>query len=234
MSSDKGRLGFVCGLASEVRCLKKAEKVVGHSFGPVNISGASAARAYDAALSLAKGRPSVLISFGIAGALTGNLRPGDIVLADSVRSSNGQSISTSAAPNETLSNAANAEGLALAVGPILGVEHVIAHPSQKHHLFEQTGALAVDMESYAVARVAQEYGIPFAVLRAIADPADLSIPEFALQTVGRSGEVDLWAATRGLLSHPGDIGLLMRLGRANIAAHKSLSRAAQVLIPMLL
>ena len=233
MSPDKGRLGFVCGLASEEKCLRTGEKVVGHSFGSIKVSGVSAARAYEAALMLAREQPSVLVSFGIAGALTGNLRPGDIVLANSVSTSSGRSIPTSSAPREIMSTAANAEGLALAVGPILGVEHVVAHPAEKYRLSEETSALGVDMESYEVARVAQEYGLPFAVLRAIADPADLSIPKFALQAVSRSGRIDPWAATRGLLGHPREIRLLIRLGRANMAAHKSLRRAAQVLIPAL-
>lgn len=233
MNSHEGRPGFLCGLASEARCLARAEKAVGKSFGSVQVSGASAARAYEAAIFLAEEQPHVLVSFGIAGALRGSLRPGDIVLADSVGSLSGPSIPTSAAPTEVLSRAADAGGFALVRGPILGVEQVIANASEKDRLSQESGALAVDMESYEVARVAQERGLPFAVLRAIADPADLSIPEFALQAVNPSGGIDPWAATRGLLTHPRDIGLLIRLGRANMAAHNSLRRAAQVLIPAL-
>lgn len=233
MSSHEGRPGFLCGLASEASCLAQAKKAVGKSFGSVKVSGASAVRAYDAAIALAEEQPSVLVSFGIAGALTDDLRPGDIVLADSVASSRGPSIPASAAPTEALSRTAHAEGFALARGSILGVEHVIANSSEKRRLSEETGALCVDMESYEIARVATERGLPFAVLRAIADPADLSIPEYALQAVDTSGEINPWVAARGLLTHPRDIGLLMRLGRANMAAHNSLRRAAQVLIPAL-
>lgn len=231
--SAEGSLGFVCGLASEARCLKKAEKAVGRNFGSIKVSGASATRAYEAALLLAEERPRALISFGIAGALSSSLKPGDIVLADSVFSMNAPAISASPAPAKAITNAAEAAGFTLATGTILSVEHVLAAASDKHRLFEETGALAVDMESYEMARAAQDHGLPFAVLRAVADPADMSIPESALRSVGTSGEIAPWAAIRGLLTHSGDIGRLIRLGHASAAAHKSLSRAAHVLIPAL-
>ncbi len=60
-----------------------------------------------------------------------------------------------------------------------------------------SGALAIDMESAAVAEAAAEAGVPFLVLRVIADPADRAIPPVALHGVAPDGSRRPWAVLRG-------------------------------------
>ena len=68
------------------------------------------------------------------------------------------------------------ERLAAANAPVLTV-------GAKAELHRATGAAAVDMESLTAGRFALERGMPFAILRAVADPADRDLPPLILQAV---------------------------------------------------
>ena len=95
---------------------------------------------------------------GLCGALDPSLRPGDLVVAAEVRG-DGEPVRC-----ET----DLAEALGARVGPIVSVDR-IAGRGEKDALRE-TGALAVDMESYWLARGAGAR--PVAVVRAVVDRAD--------------------------------------------------------------
>ncbi len=95
---------------------------------------------------------------GVCGALDPSLRPGDLVVASELRGD-----------GEPVSCAADlAAALGARVGPIVSLDHV-ASRAEKLALRE-TGALAVDMESYWLARSAGDR--PVAVVRAVVDRAD--------------------------------------------------------------
>ena len=98
-----------------------------------------------------------LVIAGVCGALDPSLRPGDLVVASEVRG-DGEPIAC-----ET----DLAAELGARVGPIVSVERV-AGPVEKRALAE-TGALAVDLESYWLARSAGDR--PVAVVRAVVDRA---------------------------------------------------------------
>jgi adenosylhomocysteine nucleosidase len=93
----------------------------------------------------------------------------------------------------------------------------VTSPAQKARLFRTTGAVAVDMESEAVAEVAREAGVRFAVVRAIVDPAHRSLPRAI-----RADGVD-WLA---LLAQPGDWMKLMALARDWRRARRALRDVA--------
>ena len=101
---------------------------------------------------------SALVVAGLCGAIDPTLRPGDLVVASEVRG-DGQ-------PVECATELAAALGAR--IGPILSLDHV-AGPEERASL-ASTGALAVDMESYWLARSAGDR--PVAVVRAVVDRAD--------------------------------------------------------------
>ena len=70
---------------------------------------------------------------------------------------------------------------------VLGADAIVASIEEKRRLRGLTGASAVDLESGAVARVASTYSIPFAVLRAICDPAGCALPSVALVALDARG-----------------------------------------------
>jgi adenosylhomocysteine nucleosidase len=57
-------------------------------------------------------------------------------------------------------------------GRIADSQMMVATPAARAALAAETGAIAVDMESAAIARVATERGIPFAAIRVITDGPD--------------------------------------------------------------
>ncbi len=57
-------------------------------------------------------------------------------------------------------------------GALLAAEAVLASRAAKAAAWTATAALAVDLESGAVAQAARARGLPFAVLRAVCDPAE--------------------------------------------------------------
>ena len=72
---------------------------------------------------------------------------------------------------------------------------------------------AVDLESGAVARVAQAHGLPFAAPRAIADPATRTLPPAALVPLKPSGGIDLPRILLSVLAKPAQIPALIGLAR---------------------
>jgi nucleoside phosphorylase len=57
-------------------------------------------------------------------------------------------------------------------GRIADSQTMVATPEARARLAALTGAIAVDMESAAIARVARERGIPFAAIRVVTDGPD--------------------------------------------------------------
>ena len=107
---------------------------------------------------------------------------------------------------------------------LLGAEQVAAHTTDKRALFARTGAVAIDLESGAVARVATEHRLPFAVLRAVCDPAWRHLPPAALLALDNQGAIGLGRVVRSVLATPRQIPALLALGRDAAAARRALRR----------
>ena len=168
-------------------------------------------------------RPSV-ISLGVCGALSPALKPGDLVIGAGVICA-GQRFPTDAAWAERL-----AADLPFAVkGDVAGGDAVLASAADKAALFAATGALVVDMESHAAARLAQRHALPFAVLRAVSDTADHSLPPAALAGFRQDGGIDLAAVLGSLARQPGQIGALLRTARQAGPAFSALKAARRTL-----
>jgi adenosylhomocysteine nucleosidase len=84
--------------------------------------------------------------------------------------------------------------------------------------------VAVDLETGAVARVAAAHGLPFAVLRAICDPAERDLPPAALVALNARGAIGLARVAGSLIAWPGQVPALLRLAADAAAARRSLAR----------
>ncbi len=200
------RLGIVCGLASEASAL---------GFPGLAVSGARPERADAQARELARQGAKALLSVGLAGALAPGLAPGDLLVPARVVTAEGRAFAADA-------GLAAALGLALDPCALLGSDTLVATVADKAALHAATGAVAVDMESHAVARAARATGLPFLALRVIADPADAAIPRAARASVRSDGKVDVVGTLLRLLARPQDLPALIALGRASAAAHARL------------
>jgi adenosylhomocysteine nucleosidase len=112
---------------------------------------------------------------------------------------------------------------------ILGADAPVVDVKGKAELFTATGAVAVDMESAIVARIAQCHNVPFAILRVIADPAGRSLPSSALNAVGPDGEFDVAGLLARLIANPGQLFALARLAADARRAFSVLKRARATL-----
>jgi adenosylhomocysteine nucleosidase len=217
-------IGVVTGLRAEARCLRGLGVAVA-------CSGARPARARaEAARLIAEGAVG-LVSFGLAGGLSPTLAAGDLVLADAVVLPGGGCIVTDLAWRSRLSARIEVQGPHQAA--VAGSDRLLTTVAAKRTLFEATGALAVDMESHAVAEAAHREGLPFVVLRAIADVADQALPRAATVPLGPDGEVPLLAVARALLERPGELPPMLRIGRQSRRALAMLRRVILLAGPAL-
>ena len=196
--------GIVVGLEVEARAAR-------HWGFPVAIGGGSAAGAAEAAERLA---PSVtaLISFGLAGGLDPALLPGTLLVP--TRITDGTAFwDTDAALCQTLGGATP--------HTLLGGGGILASIAEKQAAFA-AGAHAVDLESAAVARAAARHGLPFAVLRAVCDPAGRPLPHAALAALDAKGRIGGLRVVIAALQHLGELPDLFALARDAAVARRAL------------
>ncbi len=218
------RLGIVTALATEAAMARRG----GADAPIVHFSGPGPDRAERAARALLAEGSEALLSFGVAGGLDPGLAPGTVVLSERLIGAGLSLLETDAGWRERLM-ATSEEGNdrnAIRTGDIACTDRSLRTPSEKASLFEATGAVAVDMESFAVARVARDAGIPFLAVRAIADPASRTVPEAALRALGPDGRTHPLRALGGLVARPWEAWEFVLLARDGRAAFAALRRVA--------
>ncbi len=221
------RLGAVAGLAAEAEVLRRAAAAHPQERHPlIFCAGGSARRARQGAAALVASGAVGLVSFGIAGGLSAELAAGDLVLAAEVVAPDGRRHSTDAAWRARLR--ARLGPIAVREGVAVGSDRVARTPADKLALAAATGAVIVDMESHGVARAAEAAGLPFLVLRVVADPLTATVPWSALAGVGPGGERRVWPVLMRLARRPADLPALLRLRRESRAALATLGRVAAV------
>jgi adenosylhomocysteine nucleosidase len=107
----------------------------------------------------------------------------------------------------------------------------VASADEKLRLNLTTGASLVDMESGAVAMVAAAARVPFAVLRAICDPADRALPPAALVALDTAGRLAATRLAMSLLVNPRQVMALFGLARDATAARRALRARAMQFSP---
>jgi hypothetical protein len=85
-------------------------------------------------------------------------------------------------------------------GDLLSVPAALESPAEKRAAAAATGAVAVDMESAAIAAVAERARVPFLALRVVVDGADDALPRGAEQWIDEQGRTRTTAALRAVVS----------------------------------
>lgn len=201
--------------APEGACLALSEHCL------LALSGVGAAAAARAATLLIEEGAGALVSWGCAAALDPRLKPGDLILPNRIIDADGLLLETSSDwRNRLFSRLAGRLSVyqdALAEGTA-----IIATPAEKARIFAETGAIALDMESAAIARAARRIEIPFLAIRTIADPAAMAVPTSVLAAQDETGKVRIPKVLGHALLNPGDLLGLIQLGRHFRAAMKTL------------
>jgi hypothetical protein len=152
----------------------------------------------------------LIIVAGVAGALDPTLSIGDVVLDD---------------PDHRLPDSPLYRR-----GRIHTASQIAATPVEKTRLFQETNALAVDMEQAIIAELVRPLGIPVIGLRAISDTADQSLDPAVMNLVDDLGRPKPMKIAATLIRRPGLVPHLMKLNTNTRIALKNLSRATSSII----
>lgn len=176
------------------------------------------------------GRYSAIVSFGISGALDPALRPGDVVVADEIKSDT-ETLPLAPALARALTGRLSRNGRAAVCATIVGTNAPVIEAAMKATLRRTTGAAAVDMESHVAANFAVAAGLPVCAVRVISDPAERSLPQLAMRATRPDGRVDLPAICASVARNPAQIPLLIKAGRDARIAFATLRRVRGLLEP---
>ena len=233
------QFGIIAALPAEAKCLAKSTDIRKALSSPLQladnvfliISGIGTEQAEKAAKALIQHGADALLSWGCAGALSEVLQPGDVVLPHTIMHQTSGALQTDKAWHAYLSGLLSQlfSGQYPGSGKIVtdtlaGSAQIITEPLQKQVLYQSGGAVAVDMESASIALIAQDAGVPFMAVRAIADDVNTGIPDYINKAMDNYGHINITRMLGLLLMHPASWRRLMRLGRQFSVAKASLSR----------
>jgi len=206
-------IAFITGLTAEAGLLAGLS-VHAYAGGGTPDGAALAAEA-----ALAAGAKA-LISFGLAGGLEPALRQGTILRPGGVIWK-GMFFQADSRLVEALGG--------LTAGTLLAAESTIIWAQEKQAAHHETGAVAVDLESGAVAEVARRHGVGFAVLRAVCDTAAENLPPAALAALDQAGKIKFLRVAHSVVRHPEQIPALLALAANANAARKTLAKEVAAL-----
>jgi adenosylhomocysteine nucleosidase len=153
-----------------------------------------------------------VLSVGFAGGLQPSLATGDAVLPLQIlaTTAGAETVSPCALagiiPDARLAHhaalAATQAGLTQHQGTLLSSTEMVAHAAAKQQLGERFGAIAVDMESYSIGRVAAAHHLPFMVLRTIFDTQADEVPFQASRFTAADGALQPIRILSYVACHP--------------------------------
>lgn len=194
-------------------------------FGVI-LCGIGPKRARRAAQQFVELGAEALISFGSCGALAPDLKPGTIVIPDAV-TFRGERLPASSAWREWVMREFALEPFRAQGGSLVTVEQVVADPGAKRRLHEQTGAVAVDMESGAIFSAAQNAGIPAIAVRVVLDGNATELPAAVTRSCDAYGVPRYLVLLAEFLRNPRIAGNLIELYRLARIAGAAMRRVAE-------
>ncbi len=225
-------LGIIVGVPAEARSLAthsiiNDEPVCLREGVTLNVSGVGPTRAGTASRILLEKGATALLSWGSAGGLSQQLSPGSLILPETIIASDRSVFHVEPSWHEGLCRRLRGQ-VDFHTGPLAECATVVRTPAEKAILFQQTGAIGVDMESAAVAAVAQRAQVPFVAVRAVADSKDVTVPLSALNAFDEFGRLNFLKLIRGIVVRPTELLSLIRLGRDYRAAQNTLALVARL------
>jgi adenosylhomocysteine nucleosidase len=219
---------FVALIAAlEMECASLRRRAGAHARWRIVQCGPGAARAGAAAARALETGARALVSFGFAGALVEGLAPGVVLVPRNVVSLDGGVFPVDEPARLKL--AALADELHVESGPLLTVPAALESPEAKRAAGGANGAVAVDMESAAIAAVAARSGVPFVALRVVIDAVDDALPRGAEQWIDEHGRRRVVPALRAVAA-VGQWGPLLTLAKRYRVASRALDRLVRELL----
>jgi adenosylhomocysteine nucleosidase len=173
-------------------------------------------------------KPSLVVSWGLCGALDPRFRPGDLILGAEVVSDEG-AVRADEAVTSSLAQRLGCTGARVFVERLAASDAPVLTAAAKAELRRATGAAGVDMESLIAGQFALKQQVPFAILRAVADPAERDLPPLVLKAVDSDGGVAAAAIIKELIRSPSQFAALRALAADSGAAFRALKRCRSLL-----
>lgn len=186
--------------------------------------GMGAQKAAEAAEALVRTwQPELLVMAGVAGALSPELRLGELLVAEAVAA--GEVLLVPPVIPES------AAGAAVRSGILLSLDRVLVTAAEKEAslslplLSGLPGGVtaAVEMETAGLAGAARAAGVPWAAVRAMSDTAAEALPLDFNRLRGPDGDLPPSRVALAALTHPAAIPGLLRLGRRTAAAAEAVA-----------
>jgi adenosylhomocysteine nucleosidase len=190
--------------------------------------GAGRQHAIDATEALILGHhPPCIISAGFAGGLQKDVARHDLVVADSLSDAEGHTLPIT----PPLDPASLPQGRPIHVGRIVTIDHIAHSPEEKAELGQKHQALCCDMESYAVAEVCRDRGIPFLAVRIISDALADQLPRHLESLARQKTSAGRWGAALGaLVNRPSSIKDLWSLKENALVATDRLAKFLSAMV----
>lgn len=166
-----------------------------------------------------------VIHFGVSGALDENLKTGDIVLPTQFVDPENNELELSDEIIQKAESLLKELQLSYVKGRLFSSFNVLKTPEEKKNTGSSRSAIAVDMETYPVAKMCQEKDIPFLSIRAIFDPLDwdltcLSEADF----IDTKGDLSTLKIAKKIIQSPRLLISLPKYQKALSVANKNLTR----------
>lgn len=165
-----------------------------------------------------------LISFGVAGGLSPELKAGACIVGSAIHAGKTRFVTDENWSRNLLRAIPGAVH-----GEIAGAAAPVARLEEKRALHFDTGALAVDTESHVVASAAAARRLPMAAVRVITDSAHYSLPQCALAAMRVDGTIDIAAMIRSIMKAPDELPMLLRTARDALVGGVVLLRSRRLL-----
>ena len=227
--------GIIVALPDEINSLtskkiSKGDCVFIKETTLVACSGAGPKNATKASQLLINKGAKRLISWGCAAALKTNLHPGDLVIPQTLITEEQRQFSNLHLNTPWLENTlAHLSPLNPYTGSLAESSSIVAESAEKKLIHKQTRAIALDMESIAVAKTAIQHKLPVLVIRCIADPVSMSLPKAVSFALNDQGDVVLIKLLWFLFTHPKELPGLIKLALHFNAAKNKLKLVANQL-----
>jgi len=212
-ASRSGRLGSVRYEVGRAGCIEVY--LVDTGMGPVSAFASTEAI-------LAEPQLDAVVSTGYAGGL-GPAGPGEVILATELLDWTGEqsriAIPADAELLRSARAAAQEAGVVWTEGPVVTMRKVVCSSLEKKALGKASGAIAVDMESAAIAKAAAHAGVPFLLVRVVSDSAEEDLPM----------DFNLWLSPWGRLCGMGQLLLRPSLLRSLFRMRRQVEQGSQSL-----
>ncbi len=169
----------------------------------------------------------LVVSWGTAAGLTHGVRAGDLVIPKFVKTSEGTFQANPWFCQQIASCIPS--GLKKHHGTLSDTGTILRSIDDKRKLNLASNCVTADMESGAIARLAEEHNLPFAVIRSVSDEVTTPIPTAILNSF-KGNNFEIKSFIYNAIITPSDWKDIFKLSGEFKKARKSLRTAARILI----